>query len=629
MFNTLLDIEWMRPWAFLLLLLYPAIIWYLHRRSQHKGDWHKAIDAHLLNYLLQGKTSQSSRYPLLVFSSVFLLCLVALAGPSWKKDSVPVFKTSDATILLLDLSFSMDAGDIKPSRLARAKHKLLDYLSHNDEGETALIVYAGDAFVISPLTNDKNTIANMIPSLSTGIMPIMGSQPHLAFEKATELLEQSGKNRGEIIWVTDGIHQKNATKIIQRLENSQITLSILAIGTETGAPIPLPNNNGFIKDHKGDIVMPKLNRPVLAKIQNQLGARLIDMTVDNSDILKIHQKTPSDIDKEEEQQQKFQVLSDKGYWLLWLCLPLLLLLFRKNAKIPGIYFFVIGSCFCLPEAQAGLWEDLWYNDNQKAQRAFNDKNFKKSSELFSHPKWKSTAQFKEGNYEDAAKNLQDLTDTTSLYNKGNALAKSGKLDEAIEAYNQVLKQNPTHPDALFNKELIENIKKNKEQQNQKQQDQKQQDQEQQDQEQQGQEQQGQEQQGQEQQGQEQQGQEQQGQEQQDQEQQGQEQQDQEQQGQEQQSQEQQGQEQQRQEQQRQEQQAQEQQAQEQQAQEQQAQEQLSKEAIEALQKQAEQEQKLKQWLRKIPDNPGGLLKEKMRREYQRRGRENRKIKEVW
>jgi len=248
MTHDLTQFHWLRPeWLWLLIALFILVIsvGYFNRKQ---SSWQKVVSPHLLQFLIQSEQNQTKQTPFWLIALMGSLIIIAVSGPSFRQKPVPVFQSESARVILLDLSLSMEVADIKPSRVERAKHKIMDILDKNKEGSIALVVYAGDAFIISPLTSDANTIATMVPMLSTGIMPVLGSRPDRAINKAIELLNNAHQNAGQVIWLTDGIDQEYIDPVVQSIKNNKAAVSILAIGTEQGAPIPLPNNSGFLKD---------------------------------------------------------------------------------------------------------------------------------------------------------------------------------------------------------------------------------------------------------------------------------------------------------------------------------------------------------------------------------------------
>ncbi len=572
--QSIQQFEFIRPiWGLLGLIIIPFIGLRISLQNQQNA-WAKIIDAHLLKFMLNSSGQSKKSNGLILPILAIVLMTIGLMGPSFSKQHTPVFATEDARVIVLDLSFSMDAIDVKPTRLTRAKHKLQDLLDLTKEGETALIVYAGDAFVISPLTSDANTIKTMVPVLSTGIMPIFGSEPRLAIEKAIELLTNANKLTGQIIWITDGIDEFQADEVIELLKPTSFHLSILAVGTEQGAPISLNNEEGFLKDEFGQIVMPTFRLKPFQTITTQIPADIARLSAGSDDISGLLRKAEK-IDTNSNEEKQIEDKNDQGYIFVIPAILLMLILFRKNAQFPGLSFAFL-LVFASPSSDAGIWDDLWQTKDQQAQKAFNNNQHTKAAELFKQKDWQAAAQYKAQNYTEAEKKYAQDQSSTGHYNRGNSLALQSKYDEAIKAYEQALAIDPDFSDAQFNKELIEQLKEQQQQDQQNEQD-------------------------------------------------NDEQQQQDQQNQQQNQQQEQQSEQQNEQQQQQDQQAQ----QEQQEQQEQQQKELSEEELQDLRDEQEKQQALEQWLQQIPDEPGGLLRRKMYREYQKRGRENRYTKKVW
>lgn len=434
----------------------------LIRRRRSQGNWLEVCDAELLPYLLDDKPLERSGTGLIIGGLVGLLAIIALAGPTWERLPSPAFRNDSALVIALDLSISMDAADIKPSRIAKARYKIADLLKHRRDGQTALLVYGGDAFTVTPLTSDTATIASQLEALTTDIMPSPGTNAGAAIRKAVELLQQAGLAKGHILLVTDGVDADSAALAERWLGDYR--LSVLAVGTPEGAPIQQPG--GFLKDANGNIVISRLDGEALA----QLGAKghglyrqvtAGDQDVD--DLGKLFNAADSN-DNLREGNLLLEQWDDKGPWLLLLILPWAALRFRK-----GLLFWGLLCLLPVPNDGHALdWQSLWKNPDQRAQQAFDQRQYQHAAQQFDDPNWRAAAQYKAGQYKEAAETLKDTQTADGQYNRGNALAKSGQLQEALQAYQQALTVDPDHQDAKFNKALVEK----KLQEQQKQQDQK-------------------------------------------------------------------------------------------------------------------------------------------------------------
>ena len=196
--------HFLRPVWLLALAPLAVLLWYLVKGRRMSRSWQAVVDPALLPHLLTGQVQSRRLWPLLMMGLGGMLAIIALAGPVWEKLPQPVFKQQSALVIALDLSRSMDANDIKPSRLARARHKITDILAQRREGQTALIAYAAEAFAVTPLTDDDATIKAMLPGLTTDIMPTQGSSADRALEQAYTLFEHVGIRHGSLLLMSDG-----------------------------------------------------------------------------------------------------------------------------------------------------------------------------------------------------------------------------------------------------------------------------------------------------------------------------------------------------------------------------------------------------------------------------------------
>ncbi|MGZ5011278.1 MAG: VWA domain-containing protein [Methylobacter sp.] len=444
------EFHFIRPYWLLALIPYLAILAVMLRNKLSQGNWSAVCDAALLPYLLQEKAVNQSRWPITTGAIAALLAIVALAGPTWERLPSPVFRNDSALIIALDLSRSMDASDIKPSRLVMARYKIADILKQRKDGQTALLVYAGDAFTVTPLTDDTETIDSQLSALNTDIMPSQGSNTVSALEKAVELFKQAGLQKGSILLVTDGVDVDKTLTAVKSLDKYQ--LSILGVGTDDGAPVALPEG-GFLKDEQGNIVVPKLNSSELRKLAQTGNGVYQTITANNADI----QAVLTNVDRSVQQQGKqndnlvLDQWAEKGPWLLLLVLPLAALTFRK-----GLVCVALLLMLPLPKNSYALgWQDLWQTKDQQAQQAYKKQDYAKAAEQFENPDWKAAAHYKAGEYDKALEDLKSSKSESSAYNQGNALAKAGQLEEAIKAYEKALAVNPNDSDAKHNKEIVE------------------------------------------------------------------------------------------------------------------------------------------------------------------------------
>ena len=457
------DFHFIRPFWLLTLIPYAVLLFIGWKNKLMQGNWNQVCDPELLPYILQDKAVEQNRWPLLSSALATFLAIIALAGPSWERLPSPVFRNAAGLVIALDLSRSMDAADITPSRLIRARYKIADILRRRKDGQTALIVYAGDVFTVTPLTEDAETIRSQLSALTTEIMPVQGSNTALAIEKAVDLFKQAGLTSGEILLVTDGVILEDTLPVVRSLK--QYKLSILGVGTEQGGPIKTPDG-GFLKDDVGNMVVAKMKPRQLQKLAEAGGGVFRAISPDDSDIEALLAVFDSQVKQQSETNNLLLDLwLDRGPWLLLLVVPLAALNFRRGILSLALFFLLQTP----QPSYAFDWQNFFQTKDQQAQQQFEQQRYKEAAENFRNPEWKASAYYKAGEYEKSLKSLEKIKTSDAFYNKANALAKMGKLQEALKAYQQALKINPKHEDALYNKKLVEKELEKQQQQKQQQQ----------------------------------------------------------------------------------------------------------------------------------------------------------------
>jgi len=474
--SELAEFHFLRPewfWALIPVLL---IFLLLKARESSSSSWTSTIDTVLLPFLIEQSGQPVQRNPFYLLLAGWILTIAALAGPAWEKTPQPVHSKEDALIIALDLSFSMYATDVKPNRLTRARQKLLDILDNREEGVTGLIVYAGDAHVVSPLTDDANTIASMVPALSPEIMPIYGSALVPAVHLALDMFKDGNVTNGRILLIADDIPDMASSQQLLQDNRYNFPISILSVGTAEGAPIMLPGQ-GSLKDSKGVIVIPRLDFSSLQNFAESVGGRFTAMSVQDADLNYLLQETP-DLDEEQYRQieRDFDVWHEQGPWLILLLLPLAALAFRRGwlwclvlvMLFPGTETFAEENLSTETGAAQQLWQDLWQTRNQQAIDAFKNGDSQKAAQMFTDPAWQGSAHYAGGNYPKAEELFGNEKLPENQYNLGNSLARQNKLQDAIAAYDNALETDPDNEDAQFNRDLIEKLMEQQQQQQQNQ-----------------------------------------------------------------------------------------------------------------------------------------------------------------
>ncbi len=224
------EFHFIRPlWLFIFLPVLALMWWCLRRQAPTMTAWGKVCDSHLLPYLIQTKGySRRTISWLLLFASVVFM-IISLAGPTWSRLPVPTYKQIKPRVVVLDMSDAMLVNDLPPDRLNRAKFKLHDLFQRKDVGQFGLVVYTGEPFVVSPLTDDGQTIDALLPSLTPDVMPVEGQQLASALEQAGQLIAQAGFQQGQVIVLSATPPSADAVRVAKKLSNMGVNTSVMPI----------------------------------------------------------------------------------------------------------------------------------------------------------------------------------------------------------------------------------------------------------------------------------------------------------------------------------------------------------------------------------------------------------------
>ena len=457
--------HFLRPLWLLALLPLAWLVWSLARRRFGSRGWASVCDPALLPHVLIGGGEKRERRPAALIAAAGVLAIVAVAGPVWNKLPQPVFSSKSGLVIVLDMNRTMDANDIKPSRMIRARYKIDDLLRHRKDGLTALVVYSGDAFTVAPLTEDTATIESQLSALTTDIMPSRGNRPDLGLKRAVKLLRQAGVGHGQILLISDGVDGERGIKAARAAGADGYRVSVMGVGTRFGVPVPQADGS-FLKDSKGQIVVPILKQEPMRELAAAGGGSYVRLTLNDADLRALSKdfKAGRLEDNETATRLHTDTWREEGPWLLLALLPLGALAFRRG------YLLVLALLLVpLPRAaQAFDWSDLWLRPDQQAKHALDHGDAARAAKLFRDPSWEGVAQYRAGHFGAAAKALQHANDAEDLYNLGNALAREGRYRQAVSAYDKALKKDPEHADAKYNRHLVEEALKKRQKQQQQQ-----------------------------------------------------------------------------------------------------------------------------------------------------------------
>jgi Ca-activated chloride channel family protein len=444
-------IEWLRPGWLLALPVGLALLAWGWRVRTGAGLWRRHVDAELLGHLTGRASAWSSRLALALAAATLVLACVALAGPSWRAQPAPLYRDLSARIVVLDLSPSMDAVDVVPSRLERARAAIVALLRESADVQLGLVVFGADAFTVAPLMNDPSALVHLAASLHTDTLPRAGSRPDLGLEMARRLLERARVAAGDVILVGDGAGDERTLAAARRLRGAGFPLSVLGVGAPHGGPVRLASG-AFARTEAGDILVARPELEALERVARAGGGRFHLLGAEAPRIARGAQAwaaAPSASASESSVRQ------DGGIWFVLLALPFAALLFRRG-WLAGIAALAIA----LPPGQARAfeWRDLWLRADQQAAAGFatgrpvgHERLLQK---LGPQSPWRALLLYRSGAFAQAALLFAALDTADAHYNRGNALALEGRLEAALAAYGAALERSPSMRDALFNRALV-------------------------------------------------------------------------------------------------------------------------------------------------------------------------------
>lgn len=422
------NFHFLRPWLLLGLLIPLFLYFTVFKNYRHLSSWEKVCDKQLLDFLLIKDNTSRRKFSAIFMYSGLIFAIIAAAGPSWQKEAMPALNYNTPLMITLNLSSEMKQNDITPNRLARAEMAIKDMLSQPQNADTGLIVYTDEPFLISPLSADSELVVNLLPAINFDIMPVNGDRADRAIDLAVAKIKAAQYTQGDVVIFSagGGINFNNALSAAKKAAAEGIYINAVNIAKENSHQLEqIVKAGGGVYANVADFKPQEFLNKIAAKHQQQW----------------------------QETENKIGQWQDYGYYLLIVPFICCLYFFRR-----GIFVLLL---LCMAVRPA--WAGFWFNDNYEAMQNFKKGNYQQASKGFKNENWRGAAFYKAEDYQKAAELYAKQTDTESVYNLGNALAKSGQIAEAIEKYEQVLQQNPNHEDAEYNLEYLKQQQQNQQQ----------------------------------------------------------------------------------------------------------------------------------------------------------------------
>nr|MBP7997220.1 VWA domain-containing protein [Thiopseudomonas sp.] len=413
--------EWSRLYWLLAAPLAVYLLWALYHSRQHSKDWHAILPVAFHAILLKQHTPNKGKWTILALALAWLCALLALLGPSWLTlEETPTKKLQQpALVIAIQLTPDVLANDLAPSRLHQIRQKVISLLESRDDAATALVVYAGSAHTLVPLSNDLLTSTNLLQAMHPDLMPVSGQRADLAVQRAIELLQQGAQGRGQILLISNGVTVNEQLTIEQILKKKPAQLHLLGVGTAVGAPMVISAQGDFLTDAAGAIMISRLNATSLQLLSKQTASPYATLSSDAKDLQQLGLlDSPSSV-QQTSLATNSSTQQDQGYWFI---LPLLLL--AASFARRGSAFIIIAALLpMLPTpTYAFEFDDLWLRPDQQGQKLLEQQQAALAAQHFNDPAWRASALYLAKDYQRAAENFALLDSAEAHYNRGNALA---------------------------------------------------------------------------------------------------------------------------------------------------------------------------------------------------------------
>ena len=419
----LASLHWLRPaWLWALLAL-PLLAWAWQRVRRSRSGWREWVDPHLLTHLLDAHAGARARSALWLGLLAYALAVCALAGPSWRQVAQPLWQTRAPLVIALDLSSASLANDLPPSRLAQARAKIARLLRARAGGQVALVAYADDAYTVAPLTDDAANAMLLLDALSPDVMPGDGSNASRAIAWSARLLKRAGFAQGDVLLLTDHADAA-ARRAAGEAARDGFRVSVLGLGTPAGAAY---------RDAQGGIRQARLDTESLRALSSAGQGRFAPLSAGDRDIEGLGVLDPQRSDGIAAQGTKAQSWQDQGYWLLLPLLAIAAFAFRRGGILAAL---VLG--LALPWTPAQAADGWWRRPDQQAHARLEA----------------GTQAYRRGDFDRAARTWRDVPGPDAAYNLGNALAKAGDYENAVAAYGRALELKPGMADAIANRDAV-------------------------------------------------------------------------------------------------------------------------------------------------------------------------------
>ncbi|MEN0107846.1 MAG: VWA domain-containing protein [Pseudomonas sp.] len=434
-----------------LLLIIPGVALPLAwlRRHDLKRQLQGVIAPHLAEHLVITPADTQRLRPVHLLGAVLVLGGLAAAGPTWEQDTPAFLENRAPLIVAVDLSPSMDADDVPPSRLVAVKNTLHDLIQRRAGARTALLAYAGSAHLVLPATEDPALLDSFVQALATGLTSAPGKDALGAIEQAKKLLAAEN-SPGTLVLVTDGADVTQFAAISHSLKGSDLQVLVLAVGSRDGGMVRDAQGQPLL-NAQGGTVEGRFDEQGLKQLAAAADAPLGSLTLgdDTLDWIELHAQQHFQAAQGDEQQVHWK---DVGYWLCWPLMLLALACVRRGWQVHwlGAVLVMVAVGGVPGEARAGALADAFFTADQQGRWAFEHQRYAEAATHFRDPYWKGLALYEASDYQGALSSFTQVNSPQAYFYLGNIYVRLFKFPQAIAVYEQALSKQPDFPQATAN-----------------------------------------------------------------------------------------------------------------------------------------------------------------------------------
>lgn len=443
------DFHFLRPLWLLLALPGAAlpVLWRRGRRLQR--HLYGNIAEHLLRHLLITPQDHQRVRPVDLLCAALILGAVAAAGPTWEQDRPDFVENRAPLIIAVDLSPSMDASDVQPTRLEAVKHTLHDLVQRRAGARTALLAYAGSAHLVLPPTDDAALLDTFIQALSTALIGKAGKNVGAVIDQASRLLD-AVDTPGTLLLITDGADANALDGVKERLKGKDLQVLILAVGNNDAGVIRGANGEPHLSSN-GLPALGRFDAAAIKQLATALDAPLGSLAGNDDDLdwIELHAQRHFEQANAEHQQLHWK---DAGYWLCWPLLIVAVLGIRKGWSVNWMAALLLATGLGLPAgpACANALTDAFFTRDQQGRWAFEHEHYPQAAALFTDPYWKGIAAYNAADFDLALASFAQVDSAQAWFYLGNIHVRRFKFELAIAAYQEALKRQADFPEASAN-----------------------------------------------------------------------------------------------------------------------------------------------------------------------------------